>query len=177
MPITTWTITKGIPPRLHDPKPKGKPHARKSNSKLATTQGSRKRATRDSDDESNPEHDEFSLASDSESAHWPKKKAGKHQCVELSGSDEVEVANNERPGKNVEEVDNDVDNEQAPDEQEVSPYHLIQASLTYHTLEQQSQWPPTWSRPPRKACKKGIDTRPPHYNDWQSHCEVQDKCW
>ena len=48
----------------------------------------------------------------------------------------MEVADdNEWPGKDVEEVDYGVDDEQPPDEQDVSPYHLLQASLTYHTLE------------------------------------------
>ena len=120
----------------------------------------------------------ISLTSDCESARWPKKKADKCQHVELSDSDEVEVADdNEWPGKDVEEVDYGVDDEQPPDEQDVSPYHLLQASLTYHTLEWWSQWPPMWNWPPRKACKKGINTWPPDYNDRQSHCEVQDKCY
>lgn len=140
MTITTRTIAKGIPPRLHDPKPVGKPRARKSNSKSTTTQGSRKRATRDSDNESGPENDELPSASDCESGRRPKKKADKRQRVELSDSDEVEVADdNEWPGKDVEEVDDSVDDEQPPDEQDVSPYHLLQASLTYHTLERWSQ--------------------------------------
>jgi outer membrane biosynthesis protein TonB len=80
MTITTRTIAKGIPPRLHDPKPKGKPHAKKSNTK--TTQGSRKRVTRDSDDDSSPE-DEVSSSDDSELARRAKKKAGKRRRVEF----------------------------------------------------------------------------------------------
>jgi hypothetical protein len=133
MTITTRTIAKGIPPRLHDPKPKGKPHTKKSNTKTVTTQGSRKRATRDSDNESGP--DEDSSSDDSESARTAKKKAGKRRRVELSDSEVEIVDDSKRPGKDVEEVDDGVDDEQPPNEQEVSPYHLPQASWTHHTRE------------------------------------------
>jgi hypothetical protein len=44
------------------------------------------------------------------------------------------------PAKDIEEVDDGVGDEQAPDEHEVSPFHLPQASLTHHiTLERWSQ--------------------------------------
>jgi len=43
MTITTRMIAKGIPLRLPDPKPKGKPHTKQSNTKIVMTQGSRKR--------------------------------------------------------------------------------------------------------------------------------------
>ena len=172
MTITTWTIAKGIPPRLHDdPKPKGKPHTKKSNTK--TTEGSCKRATRDSDDDSGQEKDKVP-----ELVHKAKKKAGKRQHIKLSDSKDVEmVEDTKQTGKDIEEVDDGVGNEQPPDEQEVSPYHLLYALLTHHTLEQWSQWPPTWSQPSRKVCKKGNDTRSPYNNDWQSHCEVHDNCY
>ena len=137
MTITTRTIAKGIPPRLHDPKPKGKPHAKKGNTK--TTQDSRKRTTRDSDDGSGPEENEVSSSDNSELARRAKKKAGKRRRIEVSDSEEVEVVeDDERPGKDIEEVDDGVGDEQPPDEQEVSPYHLPQA-LTHHTLERWSQ--------------------------------------
>ena len=100
---------------------------------MAMTQGSRKRATKDSDDSSN---EELSSGDDDKSARRAKKKAGKRQHLNLSDSDEVEVADDsEQPGKDVEEVDDGVDDEQAADEQEVSPSHLPQATLTHHTLE------------------------------------------
>ena len=134
MTITTRTIAKRIPPRLHDPKPKGKPHAKKGNTKTTSTQGSRKRVTRDSDDGSGPEENEVSSSDDSESARRAKKKAGKRRCVEVSDSEVEVVEDDERPGKDIEEVDDGVG-----DEQEVSPYHLLQASLTHHTLERWSQ--------------------------------------
>jgi len=133
MTITTRTLTKGIPPRLHDPKPKGKPHTKKSNTK--TTQVSHKRATRDSDNESGPDKDDVFLSDDSESVCRAKKKAGKWRHVEDSDSEVEVVEDNKWPGKDIEEVDDDVGDEQPPDEQEVSPYHLPQASLTHHTLE------------------------------------------
>lgn len=134
MTITTRTIAKRIPPRLHDPKPKGKPHAKKGNTKTTSTQGSRKRVTRDSDDGSGPEENEVSSSDDSESARRAKKKAGKRRRVEVSDSEVEVVEDDERPGKDIEEVDDGVG-----DEQEVSPYHLLQASLTHHTLERWSQ--------------------------------------
>ena len=134
MTITTQTIAKGIPPRLHNPKPKGKPHAKKGNTKTTSTQGSRKRATRDSDDRSGPEENEVSSSDDSESARRAKKKAGKQRRVEVSDSEVEVVEDDERPVKDIEEVDEGVG-----DEQEVSPYHLLHASLTHHTLERWSQ--------------------------------------
>ena len=86
MTITTRTIAKRIPPRLHDPKPKGKPHAKKGNTKTTSTQGSRKRVTRDSDDGSGPEENEVSSSDNSESACRAKKKAGKWQWIANSRS-------------------------------------------------------------------------------------------
>ena len=136
MTITTRTIAKGIPPRLHNPKLKGKPRTKKSNAK--TTQGSRKRATRDSDDESGQEEDEVPSSDGSESARRAKKKAGKRRRVESSDSEVEMVEDNERPGKDIEEVDDGVGDEQPPDEQEVSPYHLLYALLTHYTLERWS---------------------------------------
>jgi len=140
MPSTTRTIAKGIPPRLHDPKPKGKPHTKKSNTKTVRTQGSRKRATRDSDDESGPDEGEDSSSDESESARRAKKKAGKRRRVDISDSEMEIVDDNERPGKVVEEVDDGVNDEQPPDEQEVSlspttslldsPYPRTMVSMT-----------------------------------------------
>jgi len=121
--ITTQTIAKGILPRLHDPKPKGKPHTKKRNTKM--TQGSRKRATRDSDDESGQEDDETPTSDDSESVRRAKKQAGKRQRIELSDSEVEVVEDTDRPGKDIEEVDDGVGDEQPPDEQEVGPYHLL----------------------------------------------------
>ena len=60
-------IAKGIPPRLHDPKPKGKPCAKKSNAKMI--QGSRKRGTKESDSDSDWEVDKTPTSDDSESVH------------------------------------------------------------------------------------------------------------
>ena len=88
--------------------------------------GSCKRATRDSDDES--EQDDVSLSDDSKSA-WRAKKAGKRQCIEPSDSEELERADND-----IEEVDDGIHDEQPPDEQEVSPDHL-QNLLTHHIPE------------------------------------------
>ena len=64
---------------------------------------------------------------------------GKHRRVEHLESEEVEemevVEDNGRPSKDIEEVNDGVGEEQPPDEQEVSHYYLLQASLTHYTLE------------------------------------------
>ena len=122
MTIITRTIAKGIPPRLHDPKPKGKPRAKKSNAK--TIQGSRKRGTRESDSDSDREVDKTPTSDDSESARRVKKRDGKRRRVELSDSEVENVEDAEPPSEDVEEVDDGVGDEQLPDEQEVSPYHV-----------------------------------------------------
>ena len=85
--------------------------------------GSHKRATRDSDDES--EQDDVSSSDDSKSA-WRAKKVGKQRHVEPSDSEELERADND-----IEEVDDGIHDEQPSDEQEVSPDHL-QNLLTHH---------------------------------------------
>jgi hypothetical protein len=52
MPITTRTVAKGVPPRLHDPKPKGKRARNNTTAKArAKESGSRKRSSRDDDSE------------------------------------------------------------------------------------------------------------------------------
>ena len=121
MTITTRTVAKGIPPRVHGPKPKGKPPAKKRYSK--NTQGSRKRESRDSDDETGPEEDE-GLSSDGSEVRKSKKKAGKRRRVEILDSDDVEmVENDDRPRKVIEDVDDDVDDDRVvPNEQEVSAF-------------------------------------------------------
>ena len=110
--------------RLNNPKPKGKPQKKKGNTQMKL--GSCKRATRDSDDES--EQDDVSLSDDSKSA-WRAKKAGKRRRIEPSDSEELERADND-----IEEVDDGIHDEQPPDEQEVSPDHL-QNLLTHHIPE------------------------------------------
>ena len=141
MTTTIRKNIKGIPPRLRDPKPKGKPAIKKNNKKM--TWGSRKRVRSDSDDESGPDEDKNVLSDDSEPVHRDKKMDGKHRRVEHLESEEVEemevVEDNGRPSKDIEEVNDGVGEEQPPDEQEVSHYYLLQASLTHYTLEWWSQ--------------------------------------
>ena len=115
-------ISKGT--RLNNPKPKGKLQKKKGNTQ--TKLGSCKRATRDSDDKS--EKDDVSSSDDSRSAQRAKK-AGKWQHVEPLDSEKLERADND-----IEEVDDGIHDEQPPDEQEGSPYHL-QDSLTHHIPE------------------------------------------
>src|ERR1700678_2370816 len=90
MTITTRTIAKGIPARLREPKPKGKPPATKSNAKAKpTTKESRKRATREdeSEEESEPASDD-SL----HRAKEKRKRDGKRRRIELSEAEgEVDV--------------------------------------------------------------------------------------
>ena len=43
---------------------------------------------------------------------------------------------------------------------------IYKVSLTHHIPEWWSQWPPTWSWPSGKACRKRPNTRSPDCNDW-----------
>jgi hypothetical protein len=106
MPITTRTIKKGIPPRLH--KPKSKPHPKKPNLKKG-----RKRDASDDDEE--PESDGSELE-----AKKAKKKASKRRRTE--SEDDVEVIEDDvQPEQEIEDVDVENGREDEPtDEQEVS---------------------------------------------------------
>ena len=96
MPTVTQTVAKGIPPRPHLPaKPK--------------KQNSRKRQAGDSsDDESEPEGSELDDPT-------PKAKANKHKRprkVMVESEEEVEsVDDTTKPGKDIEEVDDEPGNE------------------------------------------------------------------
>jgi DTHCT (NUC029) region len=86
MPLKTRTIAKGIPPRLHQPKTKGKPHTK-----------TKKRPVSESESE------------DSDSEPLPVKKKArkkKKQHLNSDSGDEVELVEDaEPPEKQVEEAD------------------------------------------------------------------------
>ena len=101
MPITTRTVAKGIPPRLHKPKTLAKAGTSKPKQ-------SKKRVASDSE-----------LENESEEDPVKKKTKGKKRLHVDSGS-EVEVVNEDsEPEKEVEEVDVSSDGGQ-DDQEEVS---------------------------------------------------------
>lgn len=138
MPITTRTIAKGVPPRLHEPKPKGKPYTQNNTTaKNAKEPGSRKRSTRDDNSDNNSEDDVVYTSDDS--ASWAKKKKnGKRRRtepeVELESEVEVVDEDVEPPEKDVEDVEGSVGGHEPPDEQDVSTSHISWTLETHHTL-------------------------------------------
>ena len=127
MPLTTRTVAKGIPPRVHSVPNKPvmpKSRAKQSNStKKKQKKRSKKRAA--SDDES--EENEDSSPSDDSVVKAKKKKHGKRRRIEeleSDASDLLEVVDNdvEPPVCDVEEVDGSKD--PSGEEQEVSTDHL-----------------------------------------------------
>ena len=111
MTITTRTIAKGIPPRVHAPKGKAKPLAKKTNTTKTTK--SHKRAASDS------ENDEESTSNDSEPP--PKKNTKRRRIEDLESEVEV-VEDVEPPEEDVEDVDDGI-GEERPNEHEVSTDH------------------------------------------------------
>jgi len=130
MPITTRTLTKGVPPRLHEPKPKGKPHTQNTTASKANAKepGTHKRSTRDDN-------------SDNEDNYVPakKKKNGKRRHTEPEVESEVEIVDEdvEPPEKDVEDiegVEHSVGGKEPPNEQDVSTSHISWTLGTHHTL-------------------------------------------
>jgi len=125
MPITTRTIAKGVPPRLHEPKPKGKPRTTNNTTAQAKAKelGSHKRSTRDHDSK---DHDEASISDDLVS-RAKKKKAGKRHCTEPESESEVEVVNEdlEPPEKDVKDIEDSVGGQEPANEQDVSTSHIL----------------------------------------------------
>lgn len=138
MPITTRTLAKGVPPRLHEPKPKGKPRTQNTTASKANAKepGSRKRSTRD--DDSDNEDDDVS-ASDDSASRAKKKKNGKRRRTEPEVESEVEIVDEdvEPPEKDVEDVEgveHGVGGQEPPNEQDVSTSHISWTLGTHHTL-------------------------------------------
>ena len=160
MPITTWMIAKGVPPRVHEPKVKAKPWVKQAN----TTQPSCKKVA--SKSESNKLEEMTKLR--------PRKKQNTTcQWIEESES-EVELVNNaEPPEEEVKSVDKMLGSEEVPTEQEVSTSHIFERNTHQHLG--QSWWPSMWCWPCRKTCQEEFDTQSPHHNVRQGHCEVWNK--
>lgn len=137
MPITTRTIAKGIPLRLHEPKPKGKPCTQNNTTAKANAKepGSHKRSTQD--DDSDNEDDDLSTSDNL--ASWAKKKKNgkRHRTepeVELESEVEVVDEDVEPPEKDVEDVEDSVGGQELPNEQDVSTSHISWTLETHHTL-------------------------------------------
>jgi len=120
MPITTRTIAKGVPPRLREPKPKGKPCTTNNTTVKAKAKelGSCKRSSRD---------DDVSISTDTAS-RAKQKKDGK-RCrtePELESEQEVEIVDKdvEPPEKDVEDVEDSVGGQEPPNEQDISISHI-----------------------------------------------------
>jgi hypothetical protein len=142
MPLTTRTVAKGIPPRVHMPKPTaktdGKPRKESNGTKnkKKETKKSKKRAA--SDDESEDDGKQSSSSDDSaaKAKNLKKKRAGKKRRIEEPESDLVEVVDTDvEPAEvSVEEVDDGSGLKDPTEDQEVSTDHLSQYTMTYHTL-------------------------------------------
>jgi hypothetical protein len=108
MPITTRTIAKGVPPRVHEPKGKAKARPKQAN----TTEQSSKRVA------SEPDSEELEDAT--EPARVKKKRNTTPQQIEDSESEVELVGNAEPPDEDVESVDGTRNREELSNEQEVS---------------------------------------------------------
>src|SRR6266545_3658530 len=111
MPITTRTIAKGVPPRVHKPKGKAKQQTKQAHT-------SRKRVASESEGEE---------LEDETEPRAKKKRNTTHRQIEESES-EVELIeeNAQPPEEEVESVDETRGSEEVPDEQEVSTGHLFE---------------------------------------------------
>ena len=109
MPITTRTIAKGVPPRVHEPK--GKAKAKRQAKQAKNTKPSRKRVASDSESEVNDE---------AEPRAKKKQNTTHHQSEESQSESELVEDNVEPPEEEVESVDGAAHGSEVPDEQEVS---------------------------------------------------------
>ena len=111
MPTVTWTLAKGIPPRVRSPETK------KKSTKPAPPKNKRK-ASKSDNDSSNETSSE---SGDSDPKPKPKRKAVKRQCKEPES--DTETVDGAEPEPMVEEV------EQNPDsDDEVHTKHHIEMS-------------------------------------------------
>ncbi|KAH9953323.1 hypothetical protein BGW80DRAFT_1439430 [Lactifluus volemus] len=122
MVLITRNVAKGVPPRLHYPKPKAKPCTQKDNPKTKSkAKGSRKRVVvsdKERDDTEEEDSDEVSSSSDESVEKAKKKKRKRRRVASDSDSEEVETIDQdvEPAEKQVEEVDDGAS--QQGDEQE-----------------------------------------------------------
>ena len=111
MPITTRTIAKGVPPRVHEPKSKAKKQAARK--QAHTTKQSHKRVVSESE------------GKELEAETEPRAKKKQRQQIEEPESEIELVEENAQPAEEeVENVDETCASEEVPDEQEVSTVHL-----------------------------------------------------
>jgi hypothetical protein len=116
MPIVTWTVAKGIPPRLHEAKDKAR--KKKSTRKYPT-----KKRSVDSESE---DDDEEHTSNDSRAVCRAKKEKCCRIEVLDSDSEDLETIDQDASEPPAEEVDmneGEVAGQQSSSEPEVSTYH------------------------------------------------------
>jgi hypothetical protein len=120
MPITTRTIAKGIPPRVHQPKQSHKGKKAKKDTR-ATTKSSRKRVATSESDESESESEPM------------RKKGAKSRRLERQDEETEEEEMVSEHAREPPELIDDVDNGATPpssDEQDVRTRTSIHESQT-----------------------------------------------
>jgi len=165
MPITTRTIAKGVPPRVHETKgkTKAKPQAKQAN----TTKPSRKWVASKLESKSEEAEDEAKLTRRAKK----KQNTTHHRSEEPQSEVELVEDDAEPPEEEVESMDETHSSREVPDEQEVSTGYLFERDAHRH-LGWWPQWPSTWCQPWRKTRQEGFDAWSPHNNVRQGHCEV-----
>jgi hypothetical protein len=131
MLLIMHNITKGIPPQLHNLKPKAKPCTKTDSMKTKPKEKKGCKRVIISDNEG----EEEGLSSDSSVVTTNRTR--KQQHVEASNANsEVEIVDQdvEPPKKGVEQVDDAHSQEEPTDEQEVSLIHLMKCTDTHHIL-------------------------------------------
>jgi hypothetical protein len=123
MAITTRTVAKGVPPRVHEPK---KPRAKKANT--ATGKPSRKPGHKRRVSQLETDEEETS-SDDSEPKRKNKQNSKRRQTEESEAEEELVEEDVDGLDKGVENVD-DPGGESVPDADEVSKDHLSREILT-----------------------------------------------
>jgi hypothetical protein len=134
MPITTRTVAKGIPPRLHEPKLTHKLKKGKGNKKPSTKGSNKKRAAASDSEE---DEEEEPIPDDSVSKGGKRKGNNKRRRKvqeEESNSSEAEVVSDRASEPPEVIVDDRVTTPPLSDEQEVGTWYVSRSSDTHHML-------------------------------------------
>lgn len=112
MTITTWTLTKGIPPRQHKPKGKGKPHGKKvSVTKKGQKRGAVEEESDNDDDSPESESDDPKPKAKKWHAKWRHTKEAEEEAKVIEdnvNAPEEEVVDVDDGGSNGETSDEEV---------------------------------------------------------------------
>jgi hypothetical protein len=126
MPVTTWMIAKGVPPRVH--KPKGKAKAKPQAKQANTTKPSHKRVASKLDSEEAEDEAELRVKKKQNTTHhWSEESESEVELVEDGANP---------PEEEVESVD-ETHSSEVPDEQEVGKCYLFERNA-YQYL---GRWP------------------------------------